>query len=200
VTTPSKLSRTDVTTDDMVNRDYTPTETEEDVLEVLEEEWRVNPYLIRERTGHGKGAVNTALTRLTSAGWLKKVTRGLYEFVEDPRDSVAPEAVEEQPKPVDDVDPITEALAGWSYGRSEDERAANQEIARKSLEWLRDEGGDEVKQQDVPLNELADDDPEERAADTLWRSVIRGAWNHAVGQGYVEKPHSRAYRWVGHGG
>jgi len=184
----------------MVNRDYTPTETEEDVLEVLEEEWRVNPYLIRERTGHGKGAVNTALTRLTSAGWLKKVTRGLYEFVEDPRDSVAPEAVEEQPKPVDDVDPITEALAGWSYGRSEDERAANQEIARKSLEWLRDEGGDEVKQQDVPLNELADDDPEERAADTLWRSVIRGAWNHAVGQGYVEKPHSRAYRWVGHGG
>ena len=106
----------------------------------------------------------------------------------------ATEAVESHDDP-EPSDPITEALAGWSYGRTDEEQDANQEIARKSLEWLRDEGSGEVKQQDVPLDEMAAEDPQERAADTLWRSVIRGAWNHAAGQGYVEKPHSRAYKW-----
>jgi len=51
----------------------------------MREEWRANPYLIRQQTGHEKGAVNTALSQLTSAGWVRKVTRGLYEFVDDPR-------------------------------------------------------------------------------------------------------------------
>lgn len=200
----------------MVNRDYSPSGTEEDVLDVLREEWRANPYLIREQTEHGKGAINTALTRLTSAGWVRKVTRGLYEFVEDPRrdsgemdsgeiqgdietsldGTDATEAVESHDDP-EPVDPIEKALSGWSYGRTAEEQEANHSVARKSLEWLRDEGGEEVKQEDVPLGELEEDDPEGRKADTLWRSVVRGAWQHAAGQGYVAQPHSRAYRWVG---
>ncbi|MDS0223803.1 hypothetical protein NDI54_20965 [Haloarcula sp. S1AR25-5A] len=209
--TPSELSKAEATTDDMVNRDYSPSDTEEDVLDVLREEWRANPYLIRQRSGHGKGTVNTALTRLTSAGWVKKVTRGLYEFVEDPRTEDSDEAQGSIDTPLDGTeaaetveshddsvpaDPIADALAGWSYGRTDDEQAANRTVARASLEWLRDTG-EPVRQSDVPLDGLAEDDPEERTPDTLWRSVIRGAWQHAVGQGYVEQPDSRSYKWVG---
>lgn len=72
----------------MVNEHYEPTSKEEDVIDVMQEEWRANPYLIRDQTGHGKGDVNTALSNLTSAGWVRKITRGLYEFVEDPRTEV----------------------------------------------------------------------------------------------------------------
>jgi len=71
---------------DMVNENYEPTEPENDVLGVLREEGRANPYLLREKTDHGKGTINTALSNLTAAGWVKKVTRGLYEFVDDPRE------------------------------------------------------------------------------------------------------------------
>lgn len=70
----------------MVNPDFDPTDEEEDVIDVLRAEKRANPLLIREQTELGKGDINTALTRLTSAGWVRKVTRGLYEFVDDPRD------------------------------------------------------------------------------------------------------------------
>ena len=93
-------------------------------------------------------------------------------------------------------DPIDEALAGWSYGRTDEEQAANDTVARASLEWLR-ETGDAVRQSDVPLEDLAEVDPEDRKQDTLWRTVIRGAWQHADGQGYVDRPDSRAYKWDG---
>jgi len=93
-------------------------------------------------------------------------------------------------------DPIDEALAGWSYGRTDEEQAANDTVARASLEWLR-ETGDAVRQSDVPLDDMAEVDPEDRKQDTLWRTVIRGAWQHADGQGYVERPDSRAYKWDG---
>lgn len=70
----------------MVNERFEPNDREEAVLSVLKVEHRANPYLVREQTDLGKGDINTALTRLTSAGWVRKVTRGLYEFVDDPRD------------------------------------------------------------------------------------------------------------------
>jgi hypothetical protein len=96
----------------------------------------------------------------------------------------------------EDVDPIADALAGWSYGRTDEEQAANDTVARASLEWLR-ETADAVRQSDVPLDDMAEVDPEDRKKDTLWRTVIRGAWQHADGQGYVERPDSRAYKWAG---
>lgn len=213
----------------MVNEDYEPTDIEDDIVDVFMEEWRVNPYLIREKTDYGKETVNTALSNLSSAGWIRKVTRGLYEFVEDPRsgrtgwspeqvraageideevEETDPEEIseiiEEVTEPVDSgelamsdtTDPIEDALTGWSYGQTDDEQGANTSVARASLEWLR-ETGDTVRQSDVPLDELAEDDPQDRQPDTLWRSVIRDAWQHAVGQGYVEKPDSRGYKWLG---
>lgn len=67
-----------------VNRDYDPTPNDEEVLEVLEQ-GRANPLHIREQSGLSKQRVNDSLDRLRSAGWVRKVTRGLYQLVEDPR-------------------------------------------------------------------------------------------------------------------
>ena len=69
-----------------VNEDYEPTEIDEAVLKVLNE-GRANPLYIREKADLPKQRVNESLERLRSAGWVKKVTRGLYELVGDPRES-----------------------------------------------------------------------------------------------------------------
>jgi len=110
--------------------------------------------------------------------------------------SVETSLADERAPEREDVDHVGEALAGWSYGRTDEEQAANDTVARASLEWLRDTG-EPVRQSDVPLADMAEVDPEDRKEDTLWRTVIRGAWQHADGQGYVDRPDSRAYQWVG---
>jgi hypothetical protein len=43
-----------------------------------------------------------------------------------------------------------------------------------------------------PLEEWAAEDPLDRTAETLWTEVVRDAYQHAAGQGYVEQPYSRA--------
>jgi DNA-binding IclR family transcriptional regulator len=80
------------TTAQMVNEDYTPSDNEKQILNVITEgrsqddPWgRVNPLYLRERTGMNKQQVNYALNQLRAAGWVQKVTDGLYEFVADPR-------------------------------------------------------------------------------------------------------------------
>jgi len=168
----------------MANENYEPSDVEDAVIEVLRE-GRANPLLLRERTGYDKGTLNTALSNLTSAGWIRRVTRGLYEFVEDPRDSQEPE-----------TDPIEDALTGWSHGRGEEKQQASEQVARASLEWLR-EHGRSVQKSDVPLDELQDSDPLGRKTNTLWKKVIKPAWDHAADGEHIDKPHSRAYRWVG---
>lgn len=70
--------------DQDVNRDYEPTDRDEQIIQVLKD-GRANPLLLREETGLEKQRVNESLQRLTSAGWVRKVTRGLYELVDDPR-------------------------------------------------------------------------------------------------------------------
>lgn len=74
------------TSNQMGNLNFELTDRDAEVLDVVKEEGRANPYLIRQRTEYGKGDVNTALVRLSQHGVIEKVTRGLYEFVEDPRD------------------------------------------------------------------------------------------------------------------
>jgi DNA-binding IclR family transcriptional regulator len=76
----------------MVNEDYEPSNNEESILAVLKEgqntrkPWgRANPLYLREQTGLNKQQVNYALNRLIAAGWVKKLTEGLYELVVDPR-------------------------------------------------------------------------------------------------------------------
>lgn len=81
-----------ITKTEMVNENYVPSDNEEKLLRVMKEgreqdkPWgRVNPLYLRERTGLNKQQVNYALNQLMAAGWVRKVTDGLYEFVSDPR-------------------------------------------------------------------------------------------------------------------
>ena len=69
----------------MVNEDYDPSDNEEYVIDVLKD-GRANPKWIKEKTGLNDQQVNYALNQLIAAGWVRKVTKGLYEFVADPRD------------------------------------------------------------------------------------------------------------------
>lgn len=69
----------------MVNEEYAPSDSEDAIMAVLADEGRANPFLIREQTGLSKQVVNQALSNLTAAGWVEKRTRGLYDYVEDPR-------------------------------------------------------------------------------------------------------------------
>lgn len=73
----------------VVNEDFQPSTNQEQVLGVLKEEHRANPKRIQEVTGLKRQRINEALGRLEAAGWVRQVTRGLYEFNEDPRDDVA---------------------------------------------------------------------------------------------------------------
>jgi len=68
-----------------MNEDYTPSENEEYVLDVLKE-GRATPHYLKERTGLNNQQVNYALNQLIAAGWVKKITTGLYELVDDPRE------------------------------------------------------------------------------------------------------------------
>lgn len=62
------------------------TEEDEAVLDVMKQEHRANPYLLREETDLDKGTINTVLNRLGRQGYIRQVTRGLYEYLEDPRE------------------------------------------------------------------------------------------------------------------
>ena len=70
----------------VVNENFEPTGQQEKVLSVLKDEQRVNPMRVRDATGFEKQRVNDALSSLVDAGWVRRVNRGLYEFVDDPRD------------------------------------------------------------------------------------------------------------------
>jgi hypothetical protein len=68
----------------MVNEDFTPGQNEEDILSVLSE-GRGTPNLLKSKTGLNGQQIDYALNKLIAAGWVKKVTTGLYELKEDPR-------------------------------------------------------------------------------------------------------------------
>jgi len=82
------------TFDQMVNEKYEPTEKDELVLKALkkgrseDDPWgRANPRWLMDETGLEKSNVEFCLRSLTDAGWIRRVARGLYEFVEDPREA-----------------------------------------------------------------------------------------------------------------
>lgn len=67
-----------------MNEDYEPTDNEEYIIDVLEE-GRATPKYLKERTGLNDQQINYALNQLQAAGWVTKVTKGLYELEADPR-------------------------------------------------------------------------------------------------------------------
>ncbi|MBX0296657.1 type IV toxin-antitoxin system AbiEi family antitoxin domain-containing protein [Haloarcula nitratireducens] len=76
----------------MPNENYEPTAKDEQVLDALKagrdagQPWgRANPKWLVEQTDLDKGNIEFCLRNLRNAGWVKRVARGLYEFVEDPR-------------------------------------------------------------------------------------------------------------------
>ncbi|SFK65966.1 hypothetical protein SAMN04487950_0442 [Halogranum rubrum] len=77
----------------MPNTEFTPTEACDRVLNVFKQgresnkPWgRANPRYVIDETEMEKPNVEYHLRRLNDAGWIRKVARGLYEFVEDPRE------------------------------------------------------------------------------------------------------------------
>lgn len=183
----------------MVNHDFEPTDEEEAVLATLKAEKRANPYLIREQTGLDKGTVNTALTRLTSAGWAAKVTRGLYEYVDDPRGQDARtqrvSAERDTEVEVEDIGEIAELLKDWEPETQAKDRVAREET-RRAVEWLRETGGRRKKSEFI--DELADDSPlEERG---WWERAVRPGLSLFEDRGLVEyRPGHHDYKWVGDG-
>lgn len=69
-----------------MNEEFEPSENEEAVLGELHD-GRVTPRLVKEQTGLNSQQVNYALNQLIAAGWVRKVTHGLYELVADPRET-----------------------------------------------------------------------------------------------------------------
>ncbi len=76
-----------------VNENFEPTGDGEMVLDAFKkgrdsnQPWgRHTPVSIHEETGIAKGNVEFYLRELTNAGWIRRYTRGLYEFVQDPRE------------------------------------------------------------------------------------------------------------------
>ena len=68
-----------------MNEEYEPSDNEEWVLDVLDE-GRATPKYLKDRTGLNNQQVNYALNQLIAAGWVRKITTGLYELVGDPRE------------------------------------------------------------------------------------------------------------------
>jgi hypothetical protein len=192
VETTSELRRNGVENIDMVNPHFEPTPEEESVLSVLKQENRANPYLIRENTELGKGEVNTALTRLTSAGWVLKVTRGLYEYVDDPRKT---DESDTEPSPREDKGSVDDALSGWSPGQGAGDTRQRVEIGHAVVKWLRQSG--EKAQKGDFVEALYDDHRLDRQnPNSWWETTARRALQHAAERGYVDDSGKR-YSWIG---
>jgi len=74
---------------EQMNPNHEPSENEEAVLAVLKDQpgSRANAMLLREELDDvSKQQINDALNQLQAAGWVEKVTRGLYDLVDDPRE------------------------------------------------------------------------------------------------------------------
>ena len=78
----------------MVNEAFEPNERQESMLNVLkqgreeDEPWGyANPKRFEVELDIRRQYINRALNGLTDAGWVEKANRGLYRFVEDPRES-----------------------------------------------------------------------------------------------------------------
>lgn len=67
----------------VANKSFDPSKQQRRVLNVLKDEYQVNPRRIRDVTGLERQRVNDALNALEAAGWIEKQARGLYRLVYD---------------------------------------------------------------------------------------------------------------------
>lgn len=78
---------------EMVNPGYEPADTEEEILALLKEgrdsgtPWGyTTPAHLRNELGVPEGTESFHLRQLENAGWIERVARGFYRFVDDPRE------------------------------------------------------------------------------------------------------------------
>lgn len=190
----------------MVNTAYEPTDREDDVLEVLQEEGRVNPLLVREETGYGKGDVNTALSNLRAAGWVRRVTRGLYEFVDDPR-------TEQQTQPTSPSDNGNESGLSVDGGLQDETKDDDDDIPDiREVEFPREpttpqlvetgEWLEYVRERGKPVSKSDFESwwSDERSARTeynanaFWEAFAKTSMKQLE---QVGQPNAWAYRWTG---
>lgn len=71
----------------MGNPDYEPDEYEEQILDFMRDEpgGRVTNRHVRKQLDFPAERVDNSLNNLRKAGWVKRITRGFYEFRTDPR-------------------------------------------------------------------------------------------------------------------
>lgn len=82
-----------ITVGRMVNENYAPDDMEEQALAVLKdgreqgEPWGyTTPSVAAEIIETRRQYTSRALQNLVKAGWVEQVSRGVYRYVEDPRD------------------------------------------------------------------------------------------------------------------
>lgn len=171
----------------MVNEDYRPDATEDAVMTVLRREQRATPYLIREESPEdlSKQDVNRALSGLSAAGWVSKRTRGLYDYVEDPRvghGAERAEAASTRPES-STVSNAREALAEWDPQDVDSLKARRATAA--TYNWLSEQEGPMQKSEIVDFLKTSDA-VAEYATSTAWQKVVRPGLRELGGAGLVE--------------
>ncbi len=175
----------------MVNEDYDPDSVEDAVIDVLRREQRANPYLIREQTdGIHKQAINSALRNLCAAGWVSKVTRGLYDFVEDPRVSTAGADAQRADTPPESpvVSRARDALATWDPTDVDSAKARRATVG--TVGWLAQQDGPQRK---AAIGDWYDGD--ELSWSTAWQKAIRPGLGQLRDAGLVEQQRNVGW-WV----
>jgi hypothetical protein len=166
---------------DMVNEQYEPTENDEAVLNAFKdgrergEPWgRANPRWLIDETGLDKGNVEFSLRQLTSAGWLRRVARGCYEFVSDPREDT------------DDGTDLTRlqresapSRRSESGGTSESDVEADQ----RASDGQESPAVDEERVEDIVQEVSTSWDDDDRLEDR--RDAARGALRHMIDRGQL---------------
>jgi predicted transcriptional regulator len=78
----------------MVNKEFEPNDRQDAILRILKEgrlegdPWGYgNPKRFQKRLDMRRQNINRELRDLVAAGWIEKVNRGLYRFVDDPREN-----------------------------------------------------------------------------------------------------------------
>ena len=180
----------------MVNEHYEPDATEDRVIEVLRAETRVNAPLVVDRTDCSRADVNHALRNLATAGWCRKLARGLYEYVEDPRvegDDAGGERGAGGGGVSTPVIDVGEALADWDpdEANSQKARAAVAEV----VGWL---AGQDTPQQRADVLAWAEAHPEATpyAASTLWDKVVQPGLAELERAGVVARTPNVGYEIV----
>ena len=111
----------------MVNEEYEPNKHEERVLEFIKQDGdRFTNRWVREQTSMPAERVDPALNNLEKAGWVRRLTRGFYEFVEDPRQR---DRVEDQ----NDTDVVAWVRKNQPVERSEIVDAFQEQIEQQGI-------------------------------------------------------------------